>query len=61
MDTITKVWADEGAIGFYRGFWPPFLGSIFFRTTAFTVYEAFYTKWEKNSAMCTEIPLTKGL
>jgi len=42
--TIENVYKTEGAIGFYRGWIPPFMGSILYRSTQFAVFEAAYTK-----------------
>ena len=59
--TIRSVYAREGFIGFYRGCIPPFFGSIIYRSLQFSVFEAFYTFWEKNEKMRSEIPGTGGL
>jgi len=32
INTIKKVYAKEGPIGFYRGCVPPFFGSVIFRS-----------------------------
>ena len=52
---------QEGPIGFYRGCVPPFFGSVLYRSVQFSVFEAFYTKWEKNESMQQTIPGTGGL
>ena len=51
IETITKVYSSEGLVGFYRGWMPPFAGSVIFRSAQFTVYEMFYTKMENNEGM----------
>ena len=61
MDTIKRVMRTEGPMGFYRGFWPPFFGSVIYRSAQFSVFEAVYTKFEKNKALCQEIPYTMGI
>ena len=44
IPTIKSVLAKEGPLGFYRGCIPPFIGSIVYRSTQFSVFEAVYTK-----------------
>ena len=61
LETIRSVYRKEGPIGFYRGSIPPFIGSILYRSTQFSVFEAFYTRWENDAAMCKEIPGMFGL
>jgi hypothetical protein len=51
IETITKVYSSEGLLGFYRGWMPPFCGSVIFRSAQFTVYEMFYTKSEDTEWM----------
>jgi len=60
VETIKNVYRQEGALGFYRGWAPPFLGSIIFRSVQFSVFEACYTKWENDSTMRQTIPFTPG-
>mmetsp|Transcript_77149 Transcript_77149/g.154673 ORF Transcript_77149/g.154673 Transcript_77149/m.154673 type:complete len:282 (+) Transcript_77149:133-978(+) len=38
-----KLWAETGVRGFLQGFWPPFLGSCFYRMAMLSSYEASYT------------------
>ena len=61
IETVKKVYKQEGPIGFYRGFFPPFFGSVIFRSVQFSIFEACYTKWASNQTLCTEIPFTGGL
>ena len=61
METIRNVYKNEGPIGFYRGWIPPFLGSVVYRSVQFSVFEALYTKWAANKSLCQEIPMTGGL
>lgn len=32
IDTVRNVYRNEGAVGFYRGWLPPFLGSVVYRS-----------------------------
>ena len=61
FETIRNVLKAEGPIGFYRGWIPPFFGSVIYRSTQFSVFELFYTKWKDNAGMCAEIPGCMGL
>jgi len=61
LSTIKNVYGVEGPIGFYRGCIPPFFGSVIYRSTQFSVFEAFYTRWASNAGMCTEIPGMMGI
>lgn len=54
--TVASIWTTEGFLGFYRGCIPPFFGSVIYRSTQFSVFEAFYTKWGSNEDMCKEVP-----
>mmetsp|Transcript_20912 Transcript_20912/g.25707 ORF Transcript_20912/g.25707 Transcript_20912/m.25707 type:complete len:100 (+) Transcript_20912:190-489(+) len=63
FDSIRNVYAREGAIGFYRGCVPPFFGSVIFRSTQFSVFEAVYTRLQSESGdgVCSEIPGMGGV
>ena len=61
VETITKVYTSEGLVGFYRGWMPPFMGSVIFRSCQFTVYEMFYTRTEEVEAMKKPIPGSGGM
>ena len=61
VETIKNVFKQEGPIGFYRGWVPPFFGSVLYRSVQFSVFEAFNTMWEKDEAMRKKIPGTGGL
>lgn len=37
------------------------MGSLVFRSAQFAVYEAFYTKWEKNEFWMQTVPGTGGV
>lgn len=60
-ETILNVWRNQGPIGFYRGSIPPFFGSVIYRSTQFSVFELFYTRWSTSQGMCAEIPGLFGL
>ena len=59
--TVKRVWADEGFLGFYRGWMPPFIGSVIFRSMQFTVYEIVHTKMDSNPSMKETIPFSGGI
>jgi len=61
IETIRNVFKGEGPIGFYRGWIPPFFGSVIYRSTQFSVFELFYTRWKDNVEMCSVIPFCMGL
>ena len=61
IDTVKNVMRKEGAIGFYRGWAPPFMGSVVYRSVQFSVFEAAYTKMASNETMCTAIPGCFGI
>jgi len=56
LKTVANVYRNEGGImGFYRGALPPFFGSMFYRSSQFAIAEAFYTYFEGNAFMSTEL------
>ncbi|CDW89996.1 UNKNOWN [Stylonychia lemnae] len=60
-DTVKKIYRQEGFIGFYRGWIPPVIGSIVYRSSQFAIVD--YTKgyFKDNQFMTTKIPFTAGL
>ena len=52
-----------GLRGFYAGWIPPFIGSILFRSTNWSIYDAVYSKYEKepDSFMRKKIPFSGGI
>jgi len=58
---ICRIWKREGLVGFYRGAFPPLIGSIMFRSMQFSVFEAVYSYFENNKSMKQSIPYTFGL
>ena len=62
VQNIKDIYRAEGSpVAFYRGCIPPFIGSMAYRSTQFCVFEAFYTRWQSDPAMCKEIPGMMGL
>mmetsp|Transcript_13329 Transcript_13329/g.9409 ORF Transcript_13329/g.9409 Transcript_13329/m.9409 type:complete len:107 (-) Transcript_13329:430-750(-) len=61
VNTIKGVYSKEGAIGFYRGWIPPFFGSIIFRSAQFAVFEAAFTKMNDYPWAKEHIPMSGGL
>lgn len=61
LKTLNTVFRNEGVRGLYRGVIPPFIGSMFYRSLQFTIFEAFYTKWSHSPTLTTQIPYTLGL
>ena len=61
IETVRNVYKNEGPVGFYRGWLPPFLGSVVYRSVQFSVFEALFTRWGSNETMCQKIPMGMGL
>ena len=61
LDTVRNVYHQEGLVGFYRGWLPPFLGSVVYRSVQFSVFEACFTRWATNEQLCQPIPGMLGL
>ena len=59
--TINKVYKIDGFTGFYRGWVPPMIGSILFRSSQFTAYEMWWTMAEEYESMKSIIPLSGGI
>lgn len=53
LGTIKRVYQVDGLIGYYRGFWPPFFGSILYRSAQFAFFEAAFTACEKVDVLRT--------
>ena len=51
VETLKSVYAKEGPLTLYRGACAAGVGSIVFRSTGFSAFELFYTRWEKNDFM----------
>ncbi len=61
METVKNVVKNEGVLSLYKGALAAGCGSIVYRSTGFSVFELFYTKWEHNETMRQQIPLTGGI
>jgi len=61
MATIKNVYNVEGFVGFYRGWMPPFIGSVIFRSMQFTVYDIVHTRSGKIDGMKEKIPFSGGI
>ena len=60
MRSFVKTVQELGIRGLYRGWLPPFCGSIIFRSSQFAMFEAVYTYLDSSFA-CREIPMTGGV
>ena len=49
IPTVKDVWAKEGAVGFYRGWVPPFFGSIIYRSAQFSAFELAFTHAQNSN------------
>ena len=61
IQTVKNVYKVEGPLGFYRGWVPPFFGSVIFRSLQFTVYDMVHTNSGRSDTLKKHIPLTGGL
>ena len=55
------MYKADGVTGFYRGALPPFFGSCVYRSSQFAIAEMFYTRFEGNETMMTQIPGSGGI
>ena len=44
LETVYRVVNSEGITGLYRGWAPPFCGSVLFRSLQFSIYQMVHTK-----------------
>jgi len=51
VETLKNVYMNEGFFTLYRGACSAGIGSIVFRATGFSVFELFFTRWEKDDFM----------
>ena len=51
IKTVQKVFKAEGIKGFYRGIWPPFLGSVIYRAFQMSIFELCYTEGLKYQTL----------
>lgn len=61
VETLKNVYRNDGFFSMYRGALSAGVGSVVFRATGFSVFELFYTRWEKTDSMLYKIPFTGGL
>lgn len=60
INSIKKVYAEGGIRAFYKGWVPPFFGSVIFRSLQFTAYEVSYANMD-NDTLKKKIPLSGGI
>lgn len=51
VETLKSVYTNEGMLTMYRGALSAGVGSIVFRSTGFSAFELFFTRWEGNDFM----------
>lgn len=61
IGVIRRVWTAEGPVGFFRGVFPPLMGSSVYRSAQFAVFEAAYTKSKELGLDKSTIPGSGGL
>lgn len=61
FQTARMVYGTEGIRGFYRGFIPPLVSSIAFRSLQFSAYAGTYAACSHYEPLDTPIPYTGGL
>jgi len=60
-DVVRRIYRTEGLRGFYKGFVPPFVASIGFRSAQFTAYSAAFASCSHVPMLDEPIPHTAGL
>lgn len=61
LESIKMVYRQDGLTGYYKGWIPNFMGSIFFRSIQFSTFESAMTHWETSDSMKQAIPGTGGI
>ena len=61
LGIVKDTYSNDGLKGFYKGWCPPLIGSMIFRSLQFSAYEASFTKCESSESMRQTIPHTGGL
>mmetsp|Transcript_6903 Transcript_6903/g.12199 ORF Transcript_6903/g.12199 Transcript_6903/m.12199 type:complete len:285 (-) Transcript_6903:92-946(-) len=61
ISVCRKVWTTEGIRGFFRGVFPPLMGSSVYRSAQFAVFEAVYTRQTELGWDKVKIPCSGGL
>ena len=60
-DTVQLIYRQEGWRGFYRGFLPPLIGSMAFRSVLFSAYSGTFAACQEVPTLSEPIPYTGGL
>jgi solute carrier family 25 carnitine/acylcarnitine transporter 20/29 len=58
---MSRIWQTEGIVGFFRGVFPPLMGSSCYRSTQFMVFEAVYNLSRERGWHEAKIPGSGGL
>jgi len=62
LQSVQQIYRHDGGVrGFYRGFIPPFVASIGFRSIQFSLYSGAYASSSHYSLLNDPIPFTGGL
>jgi len=61
VESVRLIYKENGVRGFYRGFIPPFIASIGFRSIQFSLYSGAYAASSHYSLLNDPIPFTGGL
>jgi solute carrier family 25 carnitine/acylcarnitine transporter 20/29 len=58
---IRHIYQTQGLAGFYRGFFPPLLGTALTRGVLFSTYSGVYSACSHSRALSDPLPFTAGL
>lgn len=61
VGAIKNVYKQDGFRGFYRGWIPPLMGAVIYRSSQFAAFEAAYARMEDTPSLTNAIPGTSGL
>lgn len=61
LGVISRIWRNDGIVGFFRGVVPPLLGSSCYRSTQFAVFEAVVTRMKELDLDQQKVPYSGGL
>jgi len=50
-----KLWGERGVYGLFQGIFPPLIGSVFYRMTMLSTYEASHTYFTQNKSSLNSI------
>jgi solute carrier family 25 (mitochondrial carnitine/acylcarnitine transporter), member 20/29 len=59
--TIRHIYRAQGLAGFYKGFFPPLVGTALTRGILFSTYSGVYSACSHSKLLSDEIPYTAGL